>query len=156
MTTNQKPRLTTRAACRVAGLHPDRLNEYIAGDIYNCAPHTSQGRGRIFFAEDILGLWLFRDLMDCGTSPKHAAAIACKVSGRAKEDPDAKIISYVRLVVGSSLALPADQVPALERWGSTTFSGSEILEVRHFHVALIRRRIMEMIEEEQATIGEPD
>ena len=75
-----KLKFRTKAACRVAGIDPQRLNEAIASkDGYPCAPKTSAGVARVFDEFDIIALFVFRRLTLNGFSQKLASGYACGV-----------------------------------------------------------------------------
>ena len=88
------PKLTTKAACRVARIDRDRLNEHIAAGVYNCAPETIPGRARLFEPNDMIGLWLFRELMDDGFDARNAGKIACAIAIAARRNSEAPAISW--------------------------------------------------------------
>lgn len=150
------PKLTTKAACRVARLHPDRLNEYIAADVYKCAPATVPGRARLFDPDDMLGLWLFRDLMDDGYSPSAAAEIACAVALAAKVQPEERAISYVQTYFTGGTAVASSAVPESSEWDNVLFSGTDIRKVLTFRIGKTREMIAHYTEEERNIIGEAD
>ena len=77
-------RLTTKAACRVARLDPQRLNEAIARGDYPCAPSTVAGRARSFDPNDMIGRWYFREFLEDGYSVKRAGERACILMEAAK------------------------------------------------------------------------
>ena len=135
------PKLTTRAACRVARLHPDRLNEYIAAGTYRCAPPTVAGRARVFEPDDMIGLWLFRELMQDGHSPVKAARIACVVMEASRCWPKEPAMSCVENYFDDVTAMPASQVPDPETWEAVLSGDADIRKVTTFNIAKIRRMI---------------
>lgn len=149
-------KLSTKAACRVARMDRDRLNEAIKDGLYPCAPETIPGRARYFDPDDMIGLWLYRELNEDGCSKVRAGQVACAVMAAAKENPEADAISYVELYVGSRRAVPADQVPGASDWSSVSFSGSDIRTVTTFNIAKIRKLIVEGTAEELSFVGEED
>lgn len=151
-----KPKLTTVAACRVAGFHRDRFNELVHDGLFACAPKTVPGRARLFDPDDMLALVLFKRLMDDGSTPMSAGSVACTVADAAKNAPEANAISYVETYVGSNTAYPASQVPSPDAWVDTLFSGSTIRKVTTFNVAHLRQIIAQYTEEERAIIGADD
>jgi hypothetical protein len=154
------PKLTAIAACRVAGIDRDRFNEHVAAGRYRCAPETTAGRARLFTPDDMLALVLFCDLLKDGLDAVHAGRIACEVSAAARENPDARAISYVRsnmIQSGWSLdrmAIPADRVPDPSTWNKDPLHGNMIERVQTFNVWQLRQRIAHATEEERSIIGE--
>jgi hypothetical protein len=151
------PKLTTAAACRVARIDRDRFNEHVAAGRFECAPDTIPGRARLFDPDDMISLWLFRELMDDGFDAKHAGFIACAVATAARKNPEARAISYVQDYFGSrGHAFPAENVPAFPEWDQVTISGSDIRKVTTFRVGKLREVIAHYTEEERQIIGEND
>lgn len=152
------PKLTTAAACRVARIDRDRFNEHVAAGTYDCAPETIPGRARLFDPDDMIGLWLFRELMDDGFNAKRAGLIACAVATSARANPDARAIAYVQDYFGArGFAFPADQVPPLEDWDKVNFpAGSDIRKSTTFRIGKLREMIAHYTEEERSIIGETD
>ncbi len=150
------PKLTTVAACRVAGLDRQRFNEYVANGDFECAPKTVPGRARHFDPDAMLALVLFKRLMDDGLAPRSAGSIACQVATASRCAPEAPVIALVHIFVGSSFACPASEAPSPDEWGQKTFSGSVIEKVTNFHVAHLRKLIDYGIEEERSIIGPDD
>lgn len=152
------PKLTTKAACRVARIHPDRFNEHVAAGRFPCAPQTIPGRARLFTPDDMIALWLFRELMDDGFDAGKAGHIACEVAEAARRNPDARAISYVQdyFTPPGGDAFPADQVPAHSEWDTTLFSGTDIRKVTTFRIGKLREMIAHYTEEERAIVGEDD
>lgn len=144
------PRLTTKAACRVARLHPDRLNEYIAAGIYACAPATVPGRARMFDPDDLVGLWLFRELMGDGHSPAKAARVACVVAEAGRKAPTAPAISCVENYFDDVSAMPSSEVEDPETWEFSLHGDADIRKVTTFNVGKIRRMIAHYTEVEIA------
>lgn len=157
-----KIKLTTKSACRVARMDRDRLNEHVAAGRFPCAPETTAGRARLFDPDDMIALWLFRELMDDGLDASTAGHIACKVAEAARQAPDASTISYVedyfRGARGSSRghAYPSEQVPPPEQWDSVLFSGTDIRKLTTFRIGKLRAMIAHYTEEERAIIGADD
>ncbi|HYD32099.1 MAG TPA: hypothetical protein VEB64_14760 [Azospirillaceae bacterium] len=152
------PKLTTMAACRVARIDRDRFNEHVAAGRFPCAPNTVPGRARLFDPDDMIALWLFRELMDDGFEAAKAGVIACAVANAAKQHPEARAISYVEdyFVPPTGRAYPSDQVPAASEWDRVLFSGTDIRKVTTFRVGKLRELIAHYTEEESAIIGERD
>ena len=155
-------KLTTKSACRVARMDRDRLNEHISAGRFPCAPETTTGRARLFDPDDMIALWLFRELMDDGLDAGTAGYTACKVAEAAREAPDAPTISYVedyfRGARGSSRgrAFPTEQVPPPEKWDSVFMSGTDIRKVTTFRISKLRAMISHYTEEERAIVGADD
>jgi hypothetical protein len=150
-------KLTTKAACRVARIDRDRFNEFVAAGNFECAPQTVPGRARLFGPDDMLALWLFRELMEEGLNARKAGDIACAVALAARVNPDARAISYVQDYFGTrGHAFPADQVPSFEKWDDVVFSGTDIRKVTTFRIGKLREMIAHYTEEERAIIGEDD
>ncbi|KPL55486.1 hypothetical protein ABB55_27300 [Prosthecomicrobium hirschii] len=153
------PSLTTVAACRVAGIHRDRFNEFVAAGAYRCAPSTTAGRARTFAPDDILGISIFRDLMADGMTAAAAGEIACAVAEAAKANPQALAISYVRTwqtATGWTLdgtAHPTDELPAPAEWNSAGERKETITRMMTFNVSLLRDLIAKRIEKERPIIG---
>jgi hypothetical protein len=154
------PKLTTVAACRVAGIDRDRFNEHVAAGRFPCAPDTSQGRGRLFDPDNMLALALFSELLKDGLAAHLAGPIACEVAAAAKRHPDARAISYIRAHTVESgwmldrTAIPSDQVPDPSTWNKHLVHGNLIERVSTFNVWQLRQRIAQRTEEERSIIGE--
>lgn len=151
-----QPKLTTTAACRVAQIDRDRFNEHVAAGRFPCAPKTVAGRARFFDPDDMIALWLFREIMDDGIARERAGHIACQIALCARQNPEAEAVSYVDTFVGSSVAVVADEVSHHSKWGEVTFSGSDIRKVTTFNIAKIRKLIAHYTAEEQSIIGPDD
>lgn len=160
MTTKYK--LTTKVACRVARMDRDRLNEHVAAGRFPCAPETTPGRARLFDPDDMIALWLFREQMDDGFEASTAGHIACEVARAARENPEARTISYVedyfRGSRGASRghAFPTETVPSPDKWDSVLFSGTDIRKVTTFRIGKLREMIAHYTEEERRIIGDDD
>lgn len=150
------PKLTAMAACRVARIDRDRFNEHVAAGRFPCAPETVPGRARLFDPDDMIALWLFRELMDDGFDAAHAGRIACAVATAARDNPDAGAISYVQSYFGGGTAVPTDAVPAASDWDNTLFSGTDIRKVTTFRISKLREMIAHYTDEERSVIGERD
>ena len=147
-----KPRLTTKPACRVAGIDRDRFNEFVAAGDYDCAPATIPGRARLFDANALLSLVLFRQLMERGFPAKLAGHIACTVGRAAAENPEADEIVYYQLQVGTAIALRVDSTLNI----SDQVSGLGIAWRMGHNVAWLRRIVEHGIQDEISIIGEDD
>ncbi len=152
------PKLTTVAACRVARINRDRLNEFVAAGAFGCAPSTVPGRARLFDPDDMVALWLFRELMEDGFGAERAGAIACEVARAARENPGAAHISYVQDYFGArGFAAPADAVPPRSDWHKVLYpAGGDIRKETTFRIDKLRDMIAHYTAEEAAIIGNPD
>lgn len=156
------PKLTTAAACRVARIDRDRFNEHVAAGRFGCAPATVPGRARLFDPDDMIALWLFREGMEDGLDASTAGYIACTVADAARQNPNARTISYVedyfRGTGNSSRgrAFPSEQVPSPQEWDSVLFSGTDIRKVTTFRIGKIRDMVAHYTDEERSIIGEND
>lgn len=150
------PKLTTVAACRVVGIDRDRFNEHVAAGRFSCAPRTIPGRARLFDPDDMIALWLFKELMDDGLDAAHAGRIACEVAEAARQAPEARAISYVQPYLGSGTAMPADSVRPPSDWDTYMLSGSDIRKVTTFRIGKMREMIAHYTEEERSIIGPDD
>lgn len=156
--TNRILKLTTALACRVARLDRDRFNEAVAAGYFTCAPDTVAGRARLFTPDDMIALYLYRELAEDGYSREYAGRVACSVAEAAKANPDASAISFVEDYFGprSGRAFPADQVPDQSTWDSVLFSGTDIRKVTTFRIGKMRKLIENYTEEETPILGEAD
>lgn len=152
------PKLTIKAACRVARIDRDRFNEHVAAGRFPCAPETVPGRARLFDPDDMIALWLFRELMEDGFDASRAGAIACAVANAARQNPTARAIAFVQdyFTPPGGRAYPSDQVPAAAEWDKVTFGGTDIRKVTTFRIGKLREMIAHYTEEERAVIGEDD
>lgn len=151
------PRLTTKAACRVARIDRDRFNEHSAAGRFPCAPATVPGRARLFDPDDMIALWLFRELMEDGYDAATAGAIGCAVALSARQNPQARTISFVQDYFGNrGFACPSDVVPDPTEWDTVYFSGTDIRKVTTFRIGKLRELIAHGTEEERSVIGEDD
>lgn len=152
------PKLTTALACRVARLDRDRFNEAVATGHFNCAPETTAGRARIFHPEDMIALYLYRELLEDGYRKDRAGRVACAVSEAARQNPDAPAITFVETYFGrnSGDAFPATSVPTADCWGDTTFSGTDIRKATTFNIRKMRNLIAHYTAEEVSVFGLDD
>ncbi len=152
------PKLTTAAACRVARIDRDRFNEHVAAGRFRCAPSTVPGRARLFDPDDMIALWLFRDLMDDGYEAAKAGFIACEVANAARRHPDAGAITFVEdyFEPRGGNAVPADQVPTSSEWDHAFFGGTNIRKTTTFNITHLRRLIAHYTDEERSVVGERD
>lgn len=154
--TEIKPRLTTKAACRVVGLDRDRFNEHVAAGNFQCAPATIPGRARLFDPDDMIGLWLFKEFLDEGTDAKTAGVLACEIAQCAKFNPDEPAISLVYSYFSTAHAFPAPTVPEPAKWDEVLFSGTDIRKVLTYRIGKLRQMIAHYTEEQRNIIGEDD
>jgi len=152
------PKLTTKAACRIARIDRDRFNEHVAAGHFGCAPDTTPGRARLFDPDDMIALYLFRELMDDGLNARRAGSIACAVALAARLSPDSKTITYVQDYFGpdSGKAFPTSAVPAPDTWDTATLSGTDVRKSTTFNILKMRALIARYTEEERSIIGEDD
>jgi hypothetical protein len=145
--TNFRPKLETARACRVVRLDRDILNEAISSGVLPCVPRVEPGRPRYYDPDDMLALWLYRELRDDGVEKATAGEIACAVADAARQYPDARAISYVQdyfqRAIGSNggSAYPADAVPAHSEWDEVLFSGTDVRKVTTFRIGKMRELI---------------
>lgn len=151
-------RLSTKIACRVARLDRQRFNELVAAGAYPCAPATIPGRARYFDPDDMVGLWIFRELMEEGYSPNVAGHIACEVSGAARKSPDAETITLARHYIAGDVgfAMRTDQVPAPDTWSTAMLHGTNIRSATTFNIRYTRELIAYYVAEELSYIGDDD
>lgn len=152
-----KPKLTTKAACRVARYDRATLNEDISLGRFKCAPETIPGRARLFDPDDMIALFLYREMIDDGFTKDRAGRVSCSVASCAREYPEATAITYVEdYFVGSGSAFPADRVPAHNSWDEVSFNGTDIRRATTFRIGKLRQMIAHYTEEERSIIGEDD
>ncbi|MBC9207527.1 hypothetical protein IBL26_11840 [Roseomonas aerophila] len=151
-------KLTTAAACRVARIDRDRFNEHVAAGRFGCAPSTVPGRARLFDPDDMIALWLFRELMEDGFDASVAGMMACEVANAARIAPNATAITYVQSYFDKAggHAYPADEVPASSDWDTKLFSGTDIRKATTFRIGKMRKLIEFYTEEERSIVGEND
>lgn len=150
-------KVTTAIACRIAGIHRDRFNEYVAAGHYHCAPPTVPGKARLFNPDDMLTLFLFKRLMDDGYTVERAGGIACAIGQVAKEHPEARAVTWVESYFrNSGMAYLASQVPPPEDWDTTLLSGMDIRSATTFRISKERDLVEHYTDEEAAIIGDPD
>ena len=145
----------TKAACRIAGVDPLRLNEAIYAGNYPCAPETRSGASRTFEEIDLITLTLWRDLMK--NSEIHRMRIGdlvCRVHALLKADNLGEIERLdmpMNVFDFMRTAKAEDPVsfdfPTKERH---TFSAMS------FDVKGLREEVRARIAEEMETIGEED
>lgn len=151
-------KLTTALACRVTRLDRDRFTEAVAGGYLTCVPDTIPGRARLFFPDDLLALWYFRELVEDGYTRESAGRISCAIADAARLHPEASAISYVEDYFGprSGKAFPSDQVPDHSQWDHVLFSGTDIRKTTTFRVSKARALIAHYTAQEISTFGADD
>lgn len=152
------PRLTTKAACRVAGIDRDRFNEAVARGDYPCAPPTVPGRARFFDSDALIALRLFREFTEEGMEAKRAGALACAIAECARSNPEARAISVVYNYFGPHTfsVHPSDEVPTADKWDSVHFSGTDIRKVLTYRIGKLREMLDHYVKEESSIIGDDD
>ena len=151
------PKLTTVAACEVAGIDRDRFNEHVAAGNFHCAPKTTAGKARAFDPDDMLALVMFRRFTNDGIDAKTAGNMACAIGVVARQYPTERTIAFVfdYFSGGGRAYLPA-QVPAHDKWDTELLSGTDIREVRYYRIGKERDMIAHYTAEYAATYGPRD
>lgn len=98
-------RASTKLACEIANINPDRFNEAVHASFYPCAPKTTPGKARSFDVDDVVALRLYEQFMGTGMSAASAGAKACLIREYMQANPDAprvfivatsfKVVDYV-------------------------------------------------------------
>lgn len=88
-------RASTKLACQIAGINPDRFNEAVHANFYPCAPETTQGKARSFNADDVVALRIYQRAIDAGMSAAAAGNKACQVRKFMRSNPDAERVFIV-------------------------------------------------------------
>lgn len=88
-------RATTKLACQIANINPDRFNESIHSNFYPCAPRTTPGKAREFDTDDIVALRLYQRSIEAGMSAAAAGTKACKVREFMQANPEASRVYIV-------------------------------------------------------------
>ncbi|MBC9245164.1 hypothetical protein H4P12_00185 [Paracoccus sp. 11-3] len=114
------------------------------------------GRTRYFEPDDMISIWLYRELMEGGYSREAAGRIACAICVKATVHPEAKAIAYVETYVGSRHACLPEDVPSADQWDTALFSGSDIRRVTTFNIEKMRRLIAHATAEKLRTFGSED
>lgn len=157
----------TKAACRIAGIDPQRFNEDVAAGEYPHAPATTAGVSRVFDEADIAGLFVYAHLTrGCGEpyrfSKKLAATYARGVI-RALRNTRYVDYSHVEMWDGARADFPlvrdadGEFVPAFEdhppQFKTPLAQG---LASVCFDLKAIRETVRERMEEEASILGEED
>ena len=143
--------LTTVAACRVARMDRQRLNEIISAGDYPIAPDTIPGRSRMFSEIDIIGLFILAREIERGTRLSHAGRIVWEVVHALRENPQAGEVH----VAVSTLSGGFKRVEKAGTAGAFDANGIEVYEVRSYNVAYVRKLVREGIAAEMNVVGEP-
>jgi hypothetical protein len=150
-----KLKFRTKAACRIVGIDPQRLNEAIAAkDGYSCAPKTRPGVSRIFDEFDLMSLYVFRRLTEEGFSQKLASNYACGLLAALKSN-------YHTLPERLDFPLDGfnDMWTAEIRSEPVSFtSPSQTVGIASFSIDIvgIRKIICALMEDEANILGEED
>lgn len=145
-------RFRATAACNIAGLERYRLNEYISNKTYPCAPFTGPGRPRIFVEHDLIGLWIFAQLIECHKyKAKDAGQVACEVVKVLRMHPEENEIIIHASVGGTLFTSPGSQHdPQKKALGEDL----PMFMSNRIHIDNVRAIVRSAIELEQNTIGE--
>lgn len=147
-----RQKLTTKAACELAGINRDRFNEYVAAQFYECAPATVAGRARDFAEDDLVTLILFRQLMDRDMSPKRAGLLACVIGEEARCAPEAEAVMLIDTYMGRPRACQIGEAPEI----TEIVDGSTIWGLTIVNVGQPRRIARHAIAQHFSTAGEAD
>ncbi|MEI6485473.1 MAG: hypothetical protein WCO11_04325 [Sphingomonadales bacterium] len=145
-------RLTTVAACRVARIDRQRLNEMISQGDYRCAPETVPGRSRLFDEADLIALFVFARLVEDEVRPSRAGFLAFRILDGLRADPEANEITIFH-------AMNNGMVRNINKPDSTAglhLSGMAALFTQTFNIETIRQIVRQGIDEERGVIGEED
>ncbi len=150
------PKLTIKAACRIAEIDRDRFNEHVAAGRFPCAPATVPGRARTFDPDDMIALCLFSEMLGDGIDAGRAGAIACEVARAARNHPDSPTITLVEDYFFPSIgnAFPTEIVPPPEDWDRVLFNGTDIRKATTFRISKLRAIIARKTDDERSIIGE--
>ena len=88
-------RASTRLACEIAGIKPDRFNEAVHANFYPCAPKTTPGKARSFDTDDVVALRIYQRALNSGMSAAAAGDKACRVREFMQCYPDASRVFIV-------------------------------------------------------------
>lgn len=126
--------INTVAACAIADLNRDRLNEYIHAGAADFVPKTIAGRSRRFSVDDTLALVIFGCLLREGWSPGAAGREAKRVREAISAMPAANTI-YVQTTRSGAI-----------RWGVEPIdvvACAPVLSTRAYEVGALREAISE-------------
>lgn len=106
----------------------------------------------------MIGLWLFRELMEDGFNAEKAGEIACQVARAARAEPNAPTITYVSgyFGPGGGDAVPSKDVPFPNEWQQKMFAGSNIRKIMTFNIEYTRKLLTQFTNDERSIIGEDD
>lgn len=139
-------------AAEIAGIDIKQFNDAVADGFYPCAPQTMRGKSRVFDVNDILALFIYRDLINQGMVPRHAGDYACGMRRLLQEHPEAKSVVFIKTSLGSPhWVLREDFNP-----DATHFSGLEITYVHIWHLENRRNGIIHQLEETANILGSSD
>lgn len=139
----------TAAACRIAMIHRDRLNESVAAGNYGCAPETRPGASRIFEEDDLIALTIYGRQLKEGVSAERAGRLACAVRKALEKSPNAKVVSVLKALNGLGRTV-VDERPEL------LSSDNPVFERIEFEIAAVRTFVREQMAEEATVCGEED
>lgn len=119
-------------AMQIAGVNPARFNEAVSEGFYGCAPKVVPGAKRMFDADDLVGLFVFGQLLRDRVPPRLAGAWACQVTEVIRMDPRVRTYYRATLVDGTHHDIYRVQ-PGHGR--------DDVLYAQLFDIPQIRRRI---------------
>ena len=145
-------RLTTKAACRVAQIDRQRLNELISSGDYSVAPETVPGRSRLFDEIDLIALFIFARLFERDWRPLRAGLLASNIITQLRKDSAAGEVTVFSPIASSlTRAIEKPQEVAGAHNG-----GMAVLYTQTFNIETVRDLVRAGIEEERAVIGEDE
>ena len=145
-------RLTTVAACRVARIDRQRLNEMISSGDYPVAPETVPGRSRLFDEIDLIGLFIFARLIERDWRPLRAGLIVSQIVGGLREKPDAGEITIFH-TINSGLHRCIDRP---ESAAGLYLATMPALFTQGFNIETVREIVRQGVDEERGVIGEDE
>lgn len=148
----------TKAACRIAGVHPDRFNEAVAAKFYPCAPETERGSARVFDETALIALYIYGFLLKQDWTPRQAGKYACFVQGYLTDhfnENDVKEVTVCITEIGDIHTYGNSSEKLLGEQYRELPSG-RVVQRLSFDIENIRLRIKDEIEAEEAIRGEDD
>ena len=148
---------TTHAACQIASMDRLRLNQHVHNGHYPCAPETVAGKTRAFDVDDIIALFFFARLLDCGQKAEFAGRTACLIRRAIRENA-----ATDKVAVGTILASNPIQtiVPPGSDVDKVLPGGFKLLSVTEYNVASVRVLVTESCDQmgknSGTIIGFPD
>ena len=127
MPTQTALRASTKLACEIAGMNPDRLNEAIHAGDYPCAPVTTPGKARSFDVDDIVSLRLYRGFLQAGLNAAAAGHKACMIRRFMADHPDTPRVFIIGTDFGPMDYFRAEFDPL---HGFININGAQSLEVK--------------------------